>query len=416
MFCQQCGAELRVEAGFCAICGAEAPRPKLHVDQPEKGKQKPQPGAPVKQRKAESTGTFSSALPSGSIVSSGRASSSLIPTKAQPGYEAIRQASSYRGNARHVAPVASLEVRSSAEPPAPEATAASAPPVRSAAPAQEQAILIEQPQTAEPAQAAAAGAGAPQYLVIPGSQQPIVLAAASVVPLQSQPAQNGHYHNGHQPSSAAPLRVEAAAPGGSYTRQLVSATRGVHLPQDVPNRIALGALGAMFLCFFFPWVIVGGVRATPLSAGWPVILPLAVLAGAMLTILMPDRALYTRFFLALPLCLGCFALGCALLLFLLSSAIAANSVGASFLGVDIGFAFFVVAALALAIGGYYKLLRELPLLQSGQLRLAPLPGLLRSLSERPAPGSAQPAMPVQQAPLSTGNAASDVFNGNTRSA
>lgn len=408
MFCQQCGAELRVEAGFCAICGAEAPRPKLHVDQPEKGKQKPPPAAPVKQRKAESAGTFSSALPSGSVVSSGRASSSLIPTKAQPGYEAIRQASSYRGNAWHVAPVASLEVRSSAEPPAPEATAPEAP-AKSAAPAQE----IEQPQTAEPAQATAAGA--PQYVVISGSQQPIVLAAASVVPLQSQPAQNGHHHNGHQPPTA-PLRVEDTAPGSSYTRQLVSATRGVHLPQDVPNRIALGALAAMFLCFFLPWVIVGGVRATPLSAGWPVILPLAVLAGAMLTILMPDRALYTRFFLALPLCLGCFALGCALLLFLLSSAIAANSVGASFLGVDIGFAFFVVAALALAIGGYYKLLRELPLLQSGQLRLAPLPGLLRSLSERPAPGSAQTAAPAQQAPLSTGNAASDAFNGNTRSA
>lgn len=408
MFCQQCGAELRVEAGFCAICGAEAPRPKLHVDQPEKRKQKPQPGAPVKQRKAESTGTFSSALPSGSIVSSGRASSSLIPAKAQPGYEAIRQASSYRGNARHVAPLASLEVRSSAEPPAPEANAASAPPTKSTAPE------IEQPVAAEPAQAAAAGA--PQYVVISGSQQPIVLAAASVVPLQSQPVQNGQHHNGHQPPAAAPLRVEAAAQGGSYTRQLVSATRGIHLPQDVPNRIALGALAAMFLCFFFPWVIVGGVRATPLSVGWPVILPLVVLAGAMLTILMPDRALYTRFFLALPLCLGCFALGCALLLFLLSSAIAANSVGASFLGVDIGFAFFVVAALALAIGGYYKLLRELPLLQSGQLRLAPLPGLLRSLSERPAPGSAQPAAPAPQAPLSAGNAASDVFNGNTRSA
>ena len=406
MFCQQCGAELRVEAGFCAICGAEAPRPKLHVDQPEKGKQKPQPGAPVKQRDAESTGTFSSALPSGSVVSSGRASSSLIPTKVQPGYEAIRQASSYRGNARHVAPVASLEVRSSAEPPAPEAQ-----PAKSAVPTPE----IEQPVAAEPAQAAAA-AGAPQYVVISGSQQPIVLAAASVVPLQSQPVQNGHYHNGHQPPAAVPLRVEAAAPGGSYTRQLVSATRGVHLPQDAPNRIALGALAAMFLCFFLPWVIVGGVRATPLSVGWPVILPLVVLAGAMLTILMPDRALYTRFFLALPLCLGCFALGCALLLFLLSSAIAANSVGASFLGVDIGFAFFVVAALALAIGGYYKLLRELPLLQSGQLRLAPLPGLLRSLSERPAPGSAQSAAPLQQAPLSTGNAASDAFNGNTRSA
>lgn len=414
MFCQQCGAELRVEAGFCAICGAEAPRPKLHVDQPEKGKQKPQPGAPVKQRKAESTGSFSSALPSGSIVSTGRASSSLIPTKSQPGYEAIRQASSYRGNARHVAPVASLEVRSSAEPRAPEPTVPEAPPANSAAPAPERAILIEQPVVVEPAQAAAAGA--PQYVVISGSQQPLVLAAASVVPLQAQPVQNGHHHNGHQPPAAAPLRAEDAAPGGSYTSQLLSATRGVRMPQDVPNRIALGALAAMFLCFFLPWVIVGGVRATPLSVGWPVILPLAVLAGAMLTILMPDRALYTRFFLALPLCLGCFALGCALLLFLLSSAIAANSVGASFLGVDVGFAFFVVAALALAIGGYYKLLRELPLLQSGQLRLAPLPGLLRALSEHRPTGSAQPAAAVQQAPLSAGNAASDAFNGNTRSA
>ena len=431
MFCQQCGAELRVEAGFCAVCGAEAPRPRLHVDQPEKGKQKQQPSTPDKQRRTTSNEHFSAALPSGSALSTGRASSSLIPTKSPPAYDSIRQASSYRGNARHVAPVASLEVRASAEPPAPE-------------PAQERAIQIEQPEIAEPVQTAPAGAverevraagerdwpsparpsgsgeaaavGAPQYVVISGSQQPIVLAATSVIPFQSQVGQNGHHLNGHQQHAAEPQRAEEVPPEGSYTRQLISATRGVSIPQDVPNRIALGALAAMFLCFFLPWVIVGGVRATPLSVGWPVILPLAALAGAMLTIVMPDRALYTRFFLALPLCLGCFALGCALLLFLLSSAIAANTVGANFLGVDIGFAFFVVASLALTIGGYYKLLRELPLLQSGQLRLAPLPGLLRSLSERPAQGSAQPTAPLQQAPLSASAAASDAFNGNTRSA
>ena len=433
MFCQQCGAELRVEAGFCAICGASAPQPKLHIDQPEKDKQK-QPSAPARQPKAASDVPFSSALPSGSMTSGGRPSSSLIPTKAQPSYEAIRQASSYRGNARHVAPIASLEVRSSAEPPAPRAAPEVAP-AEDAAPAQERAILTEQPEAAEPAQMAVASAGAraagesagtrfpqalaaegaPQYVVI-GSQAPIVLSAASVVPLQPQPAQNGRHLNGHQQPAAVPRRAEDIPSGGSYTRQLIGATRGAHLPQDVPNRIALGALAAMFLCFFLPWVIIGGVRATPLSIGWPVVLPLVVLAGAMLTILMPHRALYARFFLALPLGLGCFGLGCALLLVLLSSAIAANNVGVSFLGVDIGFAFFVVAALALTIGGYYKLLRELPLLQSGQLRLAPLPGILRALSESPAPSGAHPAAPAQQAPLSTGNAAPDTFNGNIRSA
>jgi hypothetical protein len=394
MFCQQCGAELRVEAGFCAICGAEAPRPKLHIDQPEKGKQK-QPSAPTRQPKAAGDVPFSSALPSGSMTSGGRASSSLIPTKSPPNYEAIRQASAYRGNTRHVAPIASLEVRSSAEVSVPKAAAPEVSPAESAAPAQERAISVEQPEVAEPAQTAAAGAGAPQYVVI-GSQAPIVLSAASVVPLQPQPLQNGHHLNGHQQPAAVSRRAEDVPAGGSYTRQLIGATRGIHLPQDVPNRIALGALAAMFLCFFLPWVIIGGNRDTPLSMGWPVALPLVVLAGAMLTILMPHRALYARFFLALPLGLGCFGLGCALLLFLLSSAIAANNVGASFLGVDIGFAFFVVAALALTIGGYYKLLRELPLLQSGQLRLAPLPGILRALSENPTPGSAQSAASAQQ--------------------
>lgn len=396
MFCQQCGAELRVGAGFCAICGAAAPQPKLHIDQPEKGKQKQPASAPARQPKAANNEQFSSALPSGAIVSSGHAGGSLIPTKAQPSYEAIRHASSYRGNTRHVAPVASLEVRSSAEPPAPKVAAPEAPPAVSAAPVQERAILAEQPEIAEPAQTTATAVGAPQYVVI-GSQAPIVLSAASVVPLQPQLVQNGRHLNGHQQHVAAPRRAEAVPSGGSYTRQLIGATRGAHLPQDVPNRIVLGALVAMFLCFFLPWVIVGGGRDTPLSIGWPVALPLIVLAGAMLTIVMPERALYARFFLALPLGLGCFGLGSALLLFLLSSAVAANSVGASFLGVDIGFAFFVVAALALTIGGYYKLLRELPLFQSGQLRLAPLPGILRVLSERPAPGSAQPAAPAQQA-------------------
>jgi hypothetical protein len=413
MFCQQCGAELRVEAGFCAICGTEAPQPKLHIDQPEKGKQKP-PSPPARQPKAANDVPFSSALPSGAMTSGGHASSSLVPAKSQPSYEAIRQASSYRSNARHVAPIASLEVRSSAESPAPNAAAPELAPAVSAAPVQERAILTEQPEVAQPPQAPAVE-GTPQYVVI-GSQAPIVLSAASVVPLQPQPVQNGRHLNGHQQPTAVPRRAEDVLAGGSYTRQLIGATRGVHMPQDVPNRIALGALAAMFLCFFLPWVIIGGVRATPLSMGWPVVLPLVVLAGAMLTILIPHRALYARFFLALPLGLGCFGLGCALLLFLLSSAIAANNVGASFLGVDIGFAFFVVAALALTIGGYYKLLRELPLLQSGQLRLAPLPGILRVLSESPAHASAQPAAPVQQAPLPTGNAAPDAFNGNIRSA
>ena len=83
MFCQQCGAELRVEAGFCAICGAAAPRPKLHIDQPEQGKPKQQPSTPAKQHKAASNEQFSSALPSGAMTSGGRAGSSLIGAQAK---------------------------------------------------------------------------------------------------------------------------------------------------------------------------------------------------------------------------------------------------------------------------------------------------------------------------------------------
>ncbi len=158
----------------------------------------------------------------------------------------------------------------------------------------------------------------------------------------------------------------------------------------------------MFASFFLPWVIIGNSRPTPLTVGWPIVVPLAVIAATGLTILLPERTLYTRFFLALPLALGCFALGSALLIFMMSSAIAVNTVGVGFLGVDIGFAFFTLGACVLASAGYFKLIRELPLLMAGRLRLAPLPGALRGLSTPVPPNGAYP----HTAPYAAHNGAS----------
>jgi hypothetical protein len=184
----------------------------------------------------------------------------------------------------------------------------------------------------------------------------------------------------------------------STTVRLVRATTGLTLPRDTPNRVVLGALAALLVSFFLPWLIIADNRPSALSVGWPIILPMLLVVAIALTILLPERALYLRGFLALPLIVGSFFFGGALLLFLLSSAIAANTAGPNFLGVDVGFALFAVASLVLAWAGYYKLLRELPLVLSGRLPLAPLPRFLRALAEKPAAAPAAPA-PAAPAPF-----------------
>jgi hypothetical protein len=192
------------------------------------------------------------------------------------------------------------------------------------------------------------------------------------------PGMHGHALNGSV-NGYAPQDINAAALFSVYTPQARAASvpaSGIHLPKDIPNRLALSGLVGMLLSFFLPWVIISGSRATPFSVGWPIFVPLALILAVALTILAPEHALYTRFTLALPFASGCFALGSALVVFLVSSAIAANSVGVAFLGVDIGFVLFIIAACLLASAGYFKLLRELPLLYAGQIVLAPLPGLL----------------------------------------
>jgi len=343
MFCQHCGAELRTEAGFCAVCGATAPQPRLHADQPEPTERGRTP--PDAKRPAAPT------LPPLAAVPPASNAGDSPPANVRPTYEAIRQASSYRGATRQVAPAASLEVR--AVSPAPTAQAG------------------EQPQSA--------GQNGREPHSLNGTHPVGPTSAAPPSRLEAG-GTGGPSHT--DPSSG----LEAGGTGG-YTDQTLQSLAAVHLPQDMPNRLVLVALACMFASFFLPWLIIGGVRATPLSVGWPVALPLVVILGAFLTVLLPERLLYARFLLALPLNLGCFALGAALLLFLLSSAVAANSVGVSFLGMDIGFALFVLAALVLTGAGYYKLLRELPLLQAGLIRLSPLPGVLGALFERPAPAS-----------------------------
>jgi hypothetical protein len=398
MFCQHCGAELRTEAGFCAVCGAATPKPRLHVDPPEAGKQRLDRKTASQARPSVSASAGLAPSPQAPTPPTSRGNS-LFPQKAQPTYDAIRQASSVRGTMRPLAPAASLEVRSTSPAPDPAPTQPQEParklendPVP--APASNQnGTVAASPASTTPA--------APHYVVIAGSQ-PSSGTDGPAPALLSLPQPGS---NGSHPTSTAPtgnhLNSNDLLPAistDSATHRALQASAGIHLPQDIPNRVALGALAVMFLSFFLPWVIIGGIRATPLSIGWPVALPLAAILGVFLTVLLPGRALYARFFLALPLCLGCFALGSALLLFLFSSAVAANAVGASFLGVDIGFAFFALAALVLISAGYYKLLRELPLLQSGKLLLAPLPGMLRALSERPVPASPHPTAYLQQRP------------------
>jgi hypothetical protein len=416
MFCQKCGAELRLDAGFCAVCGATIPKPILHQDedmQPRRGRDTHRQGT-----SEASSGAAQAAAPRRAPAASLSAPAPLIPTP--PTYQAIRHAAQ-RGGARHLAPIASLQV------PTPQAAPRATPPIEE--PATREALTqmpgaqhapfaapSQPPEQAQPVTAAnipAQGAGIPrQPITIPAASpemrqpmgalgQPVLMPgqalAAPLAPGSIQPQSNGYHLVGWVMPAAAPSGNGTAAPLGSVPWRATATTGGIHLPADAPNRLALGALMCMFASFFLPWVIIGNSRPTPLTVGWPVVVPLAVIAATGLTILLPERTLYTRFFLALPLALGCFALGSALLIFMMSSAIAVNTVGVGFLGVDIGFAFFTLGACVLASAGYFKLIRELPLLMAGRLRLAPLPGALRGLSTPVPPNGAYPHAAPQAA-------------------
>lgn len=360
MFCQNCGAELRLEEGFCPVCGASAPRPVLRQAAEERSKAQPL-NTPPQQQSASSRAYTPTA--GSSLLGDTPTHHTAQPARQMPSFQAIRQASGQRGSARSLAPVASLAVPASPpEPPAP----------------QPEIVQADAPIIASvPIPPAYANGHAPALQALPLAQDTI------------QPHVNGYHPadtvvaaNGHAPQYAHTLPLASSALPASAA---ISPTRSIRLPVDIPNRLALSALAAMFLSFLLPWVIISGARATPLSIGWPVLVPLAAILAVGLTILLPERTLYTRFVLALPFAFGCFALGSALVVFLVSSAIAANSVGAAFLGVDFGFIIFTLAAAVLASAGYFKLLRELPLLHAGRITLAPLPGGLGRVAANPAP-------------------------------
>jgi hypothetical protein len=289
-----------------------------------------------------------------------------------PSFQAIRHASGQRGSMRSPAPVASLAIPAAPpEPPAPQpATIQADTPDPTSAPG------------AAPLPPAHANGHAHALPALPLAQNTIQPSLSGSHPTGIAIAANGHIP---QHAHALPLATSALPASAA-----ISPARSLHLPADIPNRLALSALAAMFLSFLLPWVIISGTRATPLSIGWPVLLPLAAILAVGLTILLPERTLYTRFILALPFSFGCFALGSALVVFLVSSAIAANSVGIAFLGVDIGFILFTLAAAILASAGYFKLLRELPLLYAGRITLAPLPGSLGRVAANPTPHQPAP--------------------------
>ncbi len=396
MFCQRCGGELRFEDAFCAVCGTPAPKPTLHQELEQRGRQ-------GRRRDSEPLGNAVSS--NGHTFGAGSnppGSAAHIDPRQIRTFQAIRHASGQRGSMRALPPVASLAVPSSPAAPEPAALPAQAAPV--------------------------VGAGQPVVAPAPlanGHQaMPLMAPVAPTLQNSVQPALNGYHpvgwatpaataSNGSAPAApalpAAPgwgyvngsMPAAPATPGWGYAPQAAApvapgeqaAARGLRLPGDLPNRFSLAALVCMFFSFFLPWVIISGLRASALTIGWPIAISMAVIGATALTVLLPERTLYARFFLALPLAVGCFSLGSALIVFLLSSAIAANTVGATFLGVDIGFVIFTLAALVLTCAGYFKLIRELPLLVAGRLRLAPLPGMLGGLAANPAPPT-QPQYPL----------------------
>src|SRR5215467_3704205 len=93
MFCQNCGAELRPDSGFCGVCGTGAPAPRLHVDQKQESKPGKARGGAIPTPQTPPPAT-SSRPPQAAL------------TKSQPTYQSPLP----RNASRHVAPVASLEI------------------------------------------------------------------------------------------------------------------------------------------------------------------------------------------------------------------------------------------------------------------------------------------------------------------
>jgi hypothetical protein len=412
MFCQNCGAELRLEAGFCAVCGASAPRPALRHESDESANKAQRLNDQSQRPKTSSRAYDPSAGSSLFGDASPRAAPQPDPRQIRS-FQAIRQASGQRGSMRALAPAASLAV-----PPSPPSPDLPQPEARE----QSAGVRASQAMPAQPPEVGHAPAAAPiaapavspaaftpptqtnhhaptrnTLPAMPALQNNLQVSANGYHPT-SPLAPGGPIANGHTPGAPAnghaPQQASTAALFMGYAPQAGAAsapTRGFRVPRDLPNRLALLGLLGMFLSFLLPWVIISGSRTAPLSIGWPVVVPLAVIFAVACTILLPERTVYTRFFLALPFAFGCAALGSALVVFLVSSAIAANSVGITFLGVDIGFILFTLAALLLAVAGYFKFLRELPLLYTGQITLAPLPGTLgRPANPAPRPSGQQP--------------------------